>query len=318
MEGIAVIGRADMSGLASMTIDFCANMPVECAVIVNYESRGRTLASRVRANSVQVVQPDALNDGRLLDRTFSGIGVLVGFETFYSRHVLAAALRCGVRTVLFPMYECTPQWACEVDYLICCSEDDGRRYSIGHCFGWPVDRSLFAFQHRHVPPRVIQHNGGTFGLHGRNGTETVLSALGGMSGADLRMRSVEPCPWPAIGFHVSGPVDDRSDLFRDVDLLLHPQVIGGCSMPISEATASGIPVIVADIPTWSHFPHRVRVTGFTERLMAGQRVRYATLDGAHLRSMVEDMVSGRLEPVVGPQPPTWEEFRCFWAKTIRY
>ena len=52
---IAVIGRADPTGLGSLTVDFCRNIAVSKALIVDRSNRGETVAGDVLADEVRAV-----------------------------------------------------------------------------------------------------------------------------------------------------------------------------------------------------------------------------------------------------------------------
>lgn len=161
------------------------------------------------------------------------IQVLLFFETPFDWSLINEARQLGIRTVLMPMYECTPAVPPALpDVLLCPSLLDasyflhrhGQRWTVfWNCISkqmysvsdranaWttasqegktdvrlvqvPVDTKAIPWQERACPSRVFVHNAGHLGLRGRNGTRELLDALATYDvPVQLILRSQEPIP----------------------------------------------------------------------------------------------------------------------------
>lgn len=311
---IGLIGRADPTGLGSMTIDFCAEMPVAKALIVERHERGKTDATLVRCAQKLVVN-EALGEpiwGEPLDWILDRIDVLVGFETFYADAVIPEAHRRGIKTVMLPMWECSPDQVHGCDVLFALSDTDALKYGNSVRTRWPMRRQKFSAEietslvsRRKRQPRIKFMPGG---LHDRNN----FSACCGVA-EDL---------WQSLGYGEMRPhqfVEDRDEVFWHADLLVHLQAFDGLSLPILEATAAGVPVVVLDIPGFSGFAQamRVRAGDHEEHEIGGRKVIYHRPDPVDLKRVLVELMAGLREPELGPAPATWDEFREVWEQVVK-
>lgn len=196
-----------------------------------------------------------------------GADVVLSFETWYGDIVPRVARTLGVRTTLVPMYECCPTDSAELrhtDLAICPTRldlEEARQRTPGLAgarkmrLSVPVDTGRIAFRRRRRA-RVFLHHMGHGGLGGRNGTAEVIAAWQHVrSDARLVLRHQAPLP-------PKPPRDDRISIesmspenywklwTARGDVYLHPTRWDALSLPIHEALAAGMPVMVTRF--WPH------------------------------------------------------------------
>lgn len=322
-EGMCVIGRADASGLAAMTFDFCKAMRPERALIVNCSSRGRTHAEHIACDDVLLVEMDDLANEKVLDRFLKGMKYVVGFETFYRKDVLKFAAARNVGTVLFPMWECTGAEYEACDAMVCVTDKDAAYYTDGIRIDWPMGNG-FVHPRKQNPPEVFLHNGGTFGYHGRNNTKEVVQASKALKGtnAEVFVRSIEE---PESGWredhencHWRVECIPRKELYAGADVFVFPTGISGLCLPLLEAAFLGIPSIVMDLPQFRAWPEELKLRpAKVEAIPIGFRaVEYHRPDPGELGAILRALADGKLVPAPPPPPPTWRAFTASWEAKV--
>lgn len=185
--------------------------------------------------------------------------VMFFLETPFDYTLITHCRNLGVKSVLCPMYECSPrQWPALPDLFICPSLldlDMAKQH-------WPQVKSIFIPVPVDVPWRqrymakIYVHNAGHGGLKGRNGTSELLDAMKYVkSPIKLILRSQEKLQWdvtdPRIDLRI-GTVPYDS-LWNGADCLIFPERNNGLSLPLQEARASGLLVMASDrfpMNTW--------------------------------------------------------------------
>jgi len=318
---LAVLGRADPTGLGAMTDDFCRAMDPDLALVVDYSTRGKTDPGLV-PGSIVLPQTE-LRFSDFWAEMLAGYDALVGFETFYDEAVLRGAKLAGCKTILFPMWECTQPWCDAADVMVCLSPADEARYPRGIPMRWAVDPRRFQPRTDICwPPKLIQHNAGTLGLNGRNGTEEFLQAARYLSGTGVavlvRAQEQIPTEWRTPDAYYAGMVDQREDLWREMDLFVFPLKIPGLALPLIEAAAVGIPTLIVDIAERRDYHADFRVPiGRTYRCrIGGNEVEYRAADVEALGRRMRSMALGNVRVRVPPHPPTWHKFKTRWQNTV--
>lgn len=321
-KGLAVIGRADPSGLGSMTIDYCAAMKPERVAIINYDSRGRTDPGLVPG--CQVWEPGEATSSDRLVPFLEGMRAVVGFETFYGMEVLGVARGLGVKTICFPMWECSPHYVDRCDVLIGLSDQDLKIYPKAIRMSWPATEAQFAMKRRrNFPPVHFVHNAGHFGYNNRNATKEVIEAgtyLPLETDAMLTVRSFDRPPWKIEHQKIRylGPAETREELYREADVIVFPMRFPGLSLPMVESAAAQIPTIVMEHPEWTDYPvaMKVPVVGHEMYRIGRQLVEYSNLNVGWLASMMASMARGETHPLPPTKPPTWAQFRKEWDAKV--
>ena len=320
--------RSDNCGLGSMAEDFCRNMPAD-AILINPERKRPLFPDRI--SNVRATfgwdDPHKLAD---LIPLFEGYKAVVFFETFVNAVFIQAARDARALAVGFPMWECSPAGFQHLDLVIALSDCEEENYPDAIAMRWPIDIEVFGNPPTPgTPPMRFIHNAGNLGIHYRNATKTILDASWGLfgtgTGVKIKVRSLERMPqgWAADGKVVEyEPAPrDRQNLYSGADVLLALRRFGGDSLPIAEATALGLPVIVSDISSYSAYPMRVpcREAGEFES-PAGFKVQLYDPDGAELAEMISAMARGNMPVEQTPdrlKPPTWDQFKRQFQKIVR-
>lgn len=181
---------------------------------------------------------DNLTEEELLEKC----DVILFFETPFNWKLIPKARELGKKTVLMPMYECTRNPLPYIpDLLLNNSDLEQQWYPDGIRVVTPVDSK---WKLRTIA-KVFVHNAGNGGLGGRNGTRELLDAMQYVeSPIKLIVRSQMPIKQindPRIEYRIGSVSHDS--LYDEGDIFIFPEKFNGCSMPIQEAFASGMPVM---------------------------------------------------------------------------
>lgn len=258
---ISAITRADPCGLATLSRMFHDNLGFCKTVSIARHQGGAWHSEWYGENNRQAPENGMTHE--LATWLCEGADVLLSFECWYGEFVPAIAKRLGVKTVLMPMYECCPTKEGGLEYTdlaICTSMLDleemtnrtpGLARAVKTFLPVPFDTQRIPFRRRERALTFV-HNAGHGGIGGRNSTVEVLEAWQYVqSPAKLLVRLQ---PGMVLESPVGIPNDPRItavesnpenywDLWGEGDVLLHPHKWDGLSLPIQEATASGMPVM---------------------------------------------------------------------------
>jgi len=186
---------------------------------------------------------------RTIDELLEKSDIIFGIETFFDWKVIPQARAKGKKTVLMPMYECTPYpLPYEPDVIITPSDLDQQYYPNGIRINVPVSAEG---RIRHVA-RTFVHNAGNGGLGGRNGTKELLEAIP-LVKSPIKLIVRSQVTLDRLPKSVTQPIeeDDRvevrigsfDDIWSEGDVFVFPEKFNGLSLPIQEAYASGMPVM---------------------------------------------------------------------------
>lgn len=297
-----------------MTLDFVEAMRPERIVVIDPGNPPAADLPRLRDRNPIVIQRHAWRKNpTLIADTIRGFRTVIGFETWYSRCFHRVARELGVRSVLLPMWECSPRNE-TADHYVNVTDQDQFFYPAGVRQDWPVADSCVRTRRTEWPPRRFVHLAGNGGSHARNNTHFVMEAAKYLegTGAELVVRSQDPKPFEGRGVTVEGEIADRADLFDGMDVLVFPTGIQGLALPLNEAAANCIPCIVPDLPQWRDWPYRVPVHRY-DRVKVALRFEMARPNVEGLGALMRRMALG-LEPrKLPPAGGTWRVFREWWA-----
>lgn len=311
---LGVIGRADPTGLGSMTIDFCNNVEVEKALIINRSERGKTDVSKVKAKVVATTENIDACD---VPGFFYGVDAVVGFETFYSHDVVPRLHNAGIKTIAFPMWECSPCTLAACDLLIAVTDAEVEAFPKAVRIDWPMEQ-LIPIVPGNNPPVNFVSNGGSLGLYGRNNFEaSVQAVLGGcFDGTDatlaIRCHDNEYATTLTAGhpkIKALPRTSERTELYVGADVIIHLQAFDGLSLPQLESAACGIPLVVMDIKGYERHPHRVPVSERYSYGLTGKNIVYARPIISGLSSLLRGLATGEIPLQQSPKPPTWAAFK---------
>lgn len=207
-----------------------------------------------------------------LEELIEACDTLLFFETPFLWEAIPKAREKGKKTVLMPMYECTPfPFHYEPDLVLCPSLLDFQWYKHKNAEFLPVPVEV-PFYPRALA-EVFVHNAGNGGLGGRNGTEELLKAMPYVkSPIKLIIRSQIP-----LGDSGDKRVDirvgqfTREELWNEGDVFIFPEKFNGLSLPLQEAYASGMLVMAGDrypMNTWLPKEPLIPVDHYTKERIA--------------------------------------------------
>lgn len=245
-----MIARVDAGGLANLSLDWWKNMPeiTKCLTILSdspHQNVTRFPEQIICENFPTIEQ---------IDLFLKDIDVVIGFETPYNWNVFSMAKERGIKTVLIPMYEWTEENPpIHPDLYLCPSlmERDIYKYypTKSEYIQNPIDRKVFKFKQREKAHTFIFNNGHG-GVGGRNGIVALLSAIP-LVKSDVKFIIHSQVAIPEIKdkrVEVRlGDAKDRTELFKDGDIMIYPKMFGALSLPIWEALSCGMPVLTTDL-----------------------------------------------------------------------
>lgn len=229
---IGAVVLASDQGLGYLARDFYKNGIIDKVYIHEHSSRPAHREWYSRGDVVSSI-----------DELIEECDTIFAIETFFNWKVIPKAREKGKKTVLMPMYECTPNPLPYVpDLILAPSLLDLDYYPDATLVTVPVE----ATPHIRSKAEIFVHNAGNGGLGGRNGTKELLEALQYvLSPIKLIIRSQVPLKVP------NDPrIDYRLGTFDNIwdegDVFIFPEKFNGLSLPLQEAFASGMLVMTTD------------------------------------------------------------------------
>jgi glycosyltransferase involved in cell wall biosynthesis len=279
---IGAILRGDPCGLSTLSVEFYRHLSLKALVPLNIQRKFDFLRFFFRKSAPLQVNkslfPDAMFVEKITDKVardfLKGLDVLLAFETPYNWNVFKIAREMGVKTVLFVNFEWIPEiLPTNPDLFLCPSMADFEVMADPKIFlPPPVNREALLFRERKIA-RVFLHNAGSGGKGGRNSTHEVLQAIPLVKSdakfiinikdldnfSDLPAKKIlskipreflkEGKEFEMAGKSVcvkEGTYADYAARYKDGDVLIHPQIYSGLSLPMQEAISCGMPIIAID------------------------------------------------------------------------
>lgn len=238
-------------------------------------------------------------DGPVVEEFIRRVDVMLFFETPFDWDVLALIRRLGRRSVIVPMYECTPERYTPIsprrdkdvfpDKWICPSSLDCRYFPGSPLLPVPLPPSVAPWKLRTRADRFL-HNGGNLGLRGHKGTKEILQAMRHVrSPISLTVRAQDDAGLERIVREIPGVADDRrikfefgqtpyDKLFTDEhDVFVMAEKYNGLSLPLAEARASGMVVMTSDrfpMNEWLPREPLIAVSGYVRARVGGPYNEY--------------------------------------------
>lgn len=256
---LGLIARRDNTGLGYQTKDYYDHLkPVKTMVIDLSKLNGNTQNTKWYPNEMVI---DCFPNRLQIQEFLKGLDVVLMAETPMNYDLYTIAKSMGVKTVNVINWEffdhiAKPElplpdvivmpsmWHYE-DAKKFCEEKSIELHQIHH----PVDRSKITYRPRATTK--VFHIAGKPAVHDRNGTWEALAAY-----PTLRITTQDEAFANQIRKRYR-----HSDVFVDVpynqlfdmgDILLFPRKYGGNCLPLNEALAAGIPVLMPDISPNNH------------------------------------------------------------------
>jgi len=308
---IGIIVRYDTTGLSNQTRNIAKLLDVDKIIAIDFSS--------VNKNEQYPELLDGLTNNRIyingwiteadFDNVLSDIDVLITCEIDYSFNysLTAYAKQKGVKVVLVANFEFC-------DWLqnpklpmpdIIANHSEWRNNELEHRFGkvpvleTPIfidDYNEIALHNinRRLDNRRFVHIAGRKTYKDRNGTQDLLEAVK-LIPQDVRFELViktqtaefDTPDDSRITVDRSEPLDER-ELYRDFDAMILPRRYGGASLPMTEALASGLPVIMTDIEPNNHvlLPGWLVRSNLVDSFVARTEVPVYSADRAELAKQI--------------------------------
>lgn len=175
------------------------------------------------------------------------VDVMLFFETAFEWKIIDYARSHNVKTVLMPMYECTPDPLPYVpDLFLCPSLLDTSYYPDNSvALPVPVDERDIKLWKLRTRAHTFVHNSGHIGLQNRSGTREVVKAvryLESQANIIIRSQTKEIRRFSKV-INSTVPYEE---LRKDCDVCLAPERFNGLSLPLQESYAQGLLVMTTD------------------------------------------------------------------------
>ncbi len=263
---LGMICRMDNSGLGTLSWEFARHLKpdkvllVEHEIHANFPERYEDFETKTISRHTQIGTKDW---SETLDWFFSDIDVVFSAETFYDWSLIPKARKAGVKTVLYTMYEMTPEkMPYYPDLLLCPSKLD---YDVFKDYltrveylPVPVATDKLRWVKREKAKTFI-HPASHTGMNFRKGTKLLLDAIP-LVKSDVKFRIFT---WHNV-FETKDPrcevevVNFKNywQLWREGDVLVYPQDYNGICLPVIEAMSCGLAVITTDIYPFNEYMPR--------------------------------------------------------------
>lgn len=260
---VGAVGYSASQGLGHLLKDFYDNRIVRDVIIYEHPN-GRPTHKEWYPSGTPVVRGRRfVSENRgLFDAWFTGIDVLLCFETPHDWELVKFAKDRGIKTVLMPMYEWSlikPPY--QFDAYLCPSLLDVKYFPTGQFI--PVPAPSGTWKKRTKALRFL-HNAGHVGSREHKGTRELIRAMKHVESPTIltiRCQNVK-----AYGklleeesgedlSHIHFVVTElpREKLHADFDVYVAPEKFNGLSLPLQEAYAAGMFVMTTDrfpMNTW--------------------------------------------------------------------
>lgn len=257
---IGLIGRADERGLGHITREFYRHVQPARTLIVqptlSRHEQHREWYQPTDESRVSYVTWGERRDfpDEPLGRWMSGLDVIYGAETFYDDRVPRLAREAGVATVLHvnPEFyrrgvsdQATAVWN-QSPWLHDRLRGDAEVVPI------PVATDRFSPS----PPNKdgllrVLHIAGNVAAHDRNGTVAAVAAAKRCTGIEFTVMAQGRLPGVPSTVRPSG---DYWTLYSGFDVLVMPRRYAGQCLPVQEALAAGLAVVMTDCPPNDWWP----------------------------------------------------------------
>ena len=344
---VGSIGYATCQGLGYLMKSFFESGLVTDPVVFRH-------GSPKRPTHLGWYPPDTLElvgrpfSGSHLDRLVRGVDVMLFFETPFDWSVLDFCRARGVKTILMPMYEWTPNvWPVKPDAVVCPSLLDldyfHAEFPAGMAEFIPVPVETKYWRSRETATRFL-HNAGGIGHREHKGTRQLLEAVPYVK-SDFRLtvraqdvddfnRMLDSFPDLRKDDRVTVQVGGipYEQLWDGHDVLVAPEKFNGLSLPLQEARAAGMLVMTTDryphntwLPRWPLIPvertQRARVGGtyreFDECVVNPVDVA-KTIDALFGCEIREYSEAGRVWAERNSWPALIERYRGFFQRVKEY
>lgn len=276
--GVGLIARAENRGLGNQTWQVAMGLRPDRVLVVDMGDLGGGFPMHVDRYTdlglnVTVLAHDKLGDVRCVGPWLEGLDVVYTAETFYAVDFPAIARDHGVATVCHlnpefykhghePLWPQPSAWWLPSPWLF----DDPRLPADATMVRTPAPYGWMLRESERAPgPLRVLHVAGKPAMGDRNGSRGLLMALRHIT-ADVEVTvraQAASFPHPArVGRGVRympdlGDKPDYRTMYAGFDVLVLPRRYGGLCMPVIEAAAAGLAVVMTDCAPNGAYPARL-------------------------------------------------------------
>lgn len=309
---IGMICRYDNSGLGTLSWEFARHLKphkvllVENGVHQTFPERYKDFDTRKALNSI---------NGELREWLLSDIDVLFTFETFYDWSLIKDCRKKGIKTVLYTMYEMTPDpIPLHPDLYLCPSQLDYDVMPDPKIYlPVPVATDRLIWRQRTIAKDFI-HTASHGGVAGRKGTQLLLDAWVLVKNPNVRLTIYTWKPFTSPDPRVTIKVVNFKNYWqawREGDVLIYPQDYNGICLPVVEALASGLAVITTDIYPFNRFLPKDLL--FVHDGLYKTRAAPKLLETDAARINIEK-IAAKIDEYAEKDITQYSRFGRFWAK----
>lgn len=265
---LAIIARADLTGLGIQSRNWVRLLKPQRLVVINSTTFNKNQQHMEWYSGYGGYVIDGFIKHNEIKSILQGIDVLLTFEIPYSYDLIRAARAKGVKTIIQNNWEFTdylkqPQlplpdllvnhsyWHLEEQKKLWPDITD---YCPTPVFIEDWDKIMLHNMDRDSETRRFLHIAGRKTYEDRNGTRDLIESVKlipkHIHNFELIIKSqtadVPDFDDSRITIDTSSPVDEK-DLYRDFDAVIMPRRYGGACLPMNEALAAGLPVIMPNI-----------------------------------------------------------------------
>lgn len=283
---IGLMAFSTNTGLGYQTIEFAQNIDVEKVLIVDLSELNHVETHHERFDTLadQKKICKGIPTNKDCEWLVDGMDVVFCCETPLNFYLFEYARKRGVKTVMQYNYEFLnffnrPDLA-KPDVFAAPSKwgfDVVGSKDWGELIHWPVPVDIQKFEYRPMQEtKTFVHIIGRPAIHDRNGTKSFLEAAKQLDGYNYRVYLQRPTEWRTMDhfketedallaakktlgdrLEIVEDVQDNREMYSVGEILVLPRRYGGLCLPMWEALASGMPVIMPNIsPNNTILPER--------------------------------------------------------------
>lgn len=313
---LGFIARIDNTGLGTESLEFVEHMHPE-VLAVKVATRMPQYEDRFPGATVVFARPSDQEIRQWLIE--KEIGTLFMIETPYNPNVITIARELGVRTILRVNYEYLDPKIPRPDLYVSPSNWNFDRIPNPKILlPFPVCTDHVQFKQRETA-RTFVHIAGGGGYMGRNGTDLLLQAMP-LIKEPIKLivysqKTMNTIKDPRIDWRI-GNVKHYWDLYRDGDVMIYPRRHSGQSLPVNEAMAAGMPVLMTDMkPQNEILPKEWLIP--VKRILTTEikrQIEFADIDPAAIAAKVGEWYN---QPIWQTSKSTTEKIRSIsWEKLL--
>jgi len=266
MTRLGIIARADATGLGVQSRNWVRLLKPHKVIVIDSTPFNKNEQHFEWYKNMNAFVVNGFISPHEINAVLQDIDVLLTFEIPYSYELLKVARNKGVKTIIQNNWEFTdylqnpnlPLPDLLVNHSYWHLEDQKKRWpEISEYCATPLFLEEFdsiATQNfERKGKRRFLHVAGRRTYEDRNGTEDLLAAIKLIpKDVDFELvvktqtTDVSAYDDPRITIDRNAPVDEK-ELYRDFDAMIMPRRYGGACLPMNEALAAGLPVIMTHI-----------------------------------------------------------------------